>query len=87
MYVGMQDFWIDSLTGKLSLSVKHATRATVFTRGQNTLVPSYPSVSLSVRDFHLKIRSDGMTLKGERGTKVPDMKVLHLVCVCVCVCE
>lgn len=75
VYVGMQDFWIDLITGRLSLQIKHAQKTTLFVRGQSQLCPIHPAVTISLTDFKLKLRLDGLYLKGERGTKVPDAKV------------
>lgn len=75
VYVGMHDFWIDSLAGHVSLHIKHAQKTSLCTRGVTQTVSLAPTVSLSLTHFHANIRCDGLYLKGERGTKVPDMKV------------
>jgi hypothetical protein len=71
----MHDFWVDELSGHLSLSVSHAARASVFSQGASKDCILHPAINISLSKFHLKIRADGLSLRGERGTKVPDMKV------------
>ena len=75
MYVGMHDFWIDALTGHVALSIKHAAKTTVCARGQSQVMLLHPVVAVTVSDLKLKARFDNLFLKGERGTKVPDIKV------------
>lgn len=75
VFIGMLDFHVDTLTGRVALSIGHADRTAVFGHSGSTTCDTMPTVSLSVTNFQLKLRADGLSLKGERGTKVPDMKV------------
>ncbi len=75
----MHDFWIDSLTGSLSLHVQHGHKTAVFVRGQNTTCVHMPSIACHIPDFSVKLRVNGLSLKGESGTKVPNLTVAMLV--------
>jgi hypothetical protein len=83
VYIGLHDFWIDYVTGNLHLSVQHGQRSQLCVRGQNQVHVHSPSIVLSIRDLQLKLRVDGFSLVGDKGTKVPDLKVCPCVSVSV----
>ena len=75
MYIGVQDFWVDSLTGSVALSLQHGQRVSVNVRGQWQARTQHPAVIVRLRDVSLRLRVVGFNMVGEKGTKVPDMKV------------
>ncbi len=84
VYIGIQDFWVDSIVGGVSLSVQHGQRVSVNVRGQTQSRAQHPFILVRLRDVSVRLRVEGFALKGEKGTKVPDLKVCVSDGVCVC---
>lgn len=75
MYIGLRDFWVEGIRTAMQMSVQHAKASPVYTQGRMSMRYEDPKIVLTLSDTSLTIKADGIALKGEKGTSVPNLNV------------